>query len=286
MTDLTALDAANTALQKDSKAAASVKRYGREATAAIHALAAPPVPPPPAPPVPAGLGVGLDQLGGTLAACSHLRDGTYAAVVGDWQDAGLLAQVSGLGFAYTCISGPQGTLPVDLTKPGAYVASVLAYRKLYGFAGVYMDNTTYGVANLLPFVQVVGPALKAEGLKVMANTAAFVSNNPDSDTGVLWSQWAAKIAPCVTHVALEYWQQYSGGPQLGQLRDPANGALWQKCPATVHAAGASFVGLTYGPPSGNATYAKGMLAAVAAPGDVFMYHKSDHSDPYDPAWTS
>jgi len=72
MTDLTALDAANRALQASSTVAKATKDYGAAATAAIHALAGGPAQPPagswqvapPQPPVttitnPAGVGVNL-----------------------------------------------------------------------------------------------------------------------------------------------------------------------------------------------------------------------------------
>lgn len=54
MTDLAALDAANAALQKDPKAAKTVKAYAAEATKAIHFLQPVPTPAPPAVALPVG----------------------------------------------------------------------------------------------------------------------------------------------------------------------------------------------------------------------------------------
>ena len=64
--DLTALDAANTALQKDSKAAKTTKNYANEATKVFHAIqdaAQTPVPPQPEPPSALGSGAGSARWG-------------------------------------------------------------------------------------------------------------------------------------------------------------------------------------------------------------------------------
>src|SRR5690349_9951163 len=92
-----------------------------------------PTPTPP-PPATAG-GVGLVQEGGSLSSCSHLTDGTYAVVVGDWDEADLLAKVSGDGYVYTVTKWTAPTWPyvaLDTANPQAYVDAVKAYHSQHG----------------------------------------------------------------------------------------------------------------------------------------------------------
>lgn len=241
------------------------------------------------PPVTTGSGVAIIGYGGKLPGYSHLTDGTYQAALGDWNDAPLLATTS-QGFAYTDgehgWTSPPPVFTVNLFDPNAYVASVSAHLKATGCKGVFIDNivnTNSGA--LLPFLHVAGPALIAEGFEVMLNVSNYVPGKTETFDGAAWAGWLAQLKGCATHAMLEYWQQYSGGPNQDQVLTGGNWQLCQPAVAGAHAVGMSFVGLTYGPLS-SAVYGRAsMILAGAKAGDLFMSTGTTPGDPYNAGWT-
>lgn len=279
MTDLLTL------AEKISTASPRIREFAIEAAKQIAALQAPQ-------PAPTKSGVGLYQLGGSLAGCSHLTDGTYATVIGDWDDAPLLAKVSGLGFAYTvtAATAPGWTLTpaLDAANPQTYIDAVLAHQAQHGYKGVFLDNCIAQVSGLLGALSTVGRALRARNVLFAANVGNFVAGNPGSDDGTLWMQWAQQVAPYLDYGMLENWMQFSGGPLLGQLRTDLNGGNksgWQRCPA-AQLGSMRFMAVTYGPPAPGTTAdaaAYGKAALLASPGvrtDAVYVHSTPGRDPY------
>lgn len=234
-----------------------------------------------APPPTGSAGIGLDQLGGSLSGCAHLTDRTYQAVVGSWDELPLLAQTTAagtLGFAYQ-------DAPAWVNDPAGFVTFVKSAHDQQGFSGVFMDEVDPVTPGMLSFIRAIGPPLKAAGILTIANCSHFISGDPGSNDGSVWRQWASQVGQSVSHVMLEYWQQFGHSPVETQLRTIAEfWAGWQLCVAAVRPA--AFIALSYGNDA-NLIYGRAsMLKAPGIfPGDIFMGHRwPDHADPYSPAW--
>jgi hypothetical protein len=91
-----------------------------------------------APPSVATSGFALYVLGGQLAGCAHLADGTYDVLIGDWDEAATLAKAAAAEkYAYTvvsrtparirrpttCSTRPAPTSRSPRTSPGASSSS-------------------------------------------------------------------------------------------------------------------------------------------------------------------
>lgn len=297
--DLTQLDIANKALQADSKAAASARKYGAAATAAIHALNAPT----------AAGGLGLMMYGGKLNTCGHQADGTYELVAASYADGPLLGKVSGKGFVYVNAL-PTDPDHIDLSNPAGLAATLLAYQATAGFAGVFVDNVTpsftgYQPGQLLAFLRALRPLL-AGRLLMLLNVSGYMRHGDiRDDNGTSQAETISDLAGLADYMMCENWQQVGGGAPAGNLRTRGQSVFWQwwdqwqAVVAATHAAGAKFVCLTYGhpgSPDGTTPIAKAiygrasmLLAAGVGPGDVFFYNNGDGvtttgTDPYDPAW--
>ena len=290
-TDLTKLDAANKALQADTKAAKSTKAFAQAATDVLHAMN-------PAPP-PSG-GVGLYQLGGSLAACSHLTDDTYSVVIGDWDDAPLLATVRGESYAYTVTtSGVQsgagfvildanpngGTLP-DSLPPWEYASKCISYVQAHpGLDGIFLDNCLSTIPGLLAAMKTVSDAFRQVNVKWAANVGSYVSGQAGSDDGSLWRAFVPQVDPFLDRIMLENWQTPSNTtpPTTVRLRGQAwnqHWDDWQLCPPV---AGGKFVAVTYGPASFGIYGRASQL--IAGGGGVHVYSRGG-PDPYSSAWAT
>jgi hypothetical protein len=262
-----------------------------------------PAPTPPPPPSGNVVGqLGLYQLGGSLQSCSHLTDGTYAVVIGDWDDAPLLETCSGEKYAYTVSSAgvndpsefvildSTGTYPNSLT-PAEYIAKVVAYCKQYNLTGTFLDNCDSSVPNLVSDVTAVVEGLHANGLKFAVNAGSYISGNDGSDTGALWIAWAQQLDKIgVDRIMLENWQ-YAATYGNGVVRVYGDEwyqywQLWQDCVAAVPN---KIVAVMYGGTAEtNGVY--GRASMLVAPGvtdeSTYVYNASNSdSDPYNEAWT-
>lgn len=235
-----------------------------------------------------GTGLGLYQLGDTLGKQSHLYDGTYDLVIGNWDDAFTLWRL-GEGFVYTVVAGTPGADPVEYTvldpnNPQAYISAVKAHWSNYGFGGVFLDNTLSTIPGLTSALKAVSDAIRPS-IKFMGNVGSYVAGDARSDTGDLWISWEKQIDLYFDKVMLENWQQFSGGALLGQPRTDANGGnwgLWQRCANAP--VSAQFVGCTYGPPDSNSIYGRASMLK-SNPNGIFIYHSEDSGDSYRSGWT-
>lgn len=267
----TALTAKGLTLSSGDRVEVVARPYG-QVQATVVTWAEPAGPPPPQ----TGSGIGLDQLGGSLAGCSHLTDRTYEAVTGSWDELDLLAQTTAagtLGFGYQ--DGPAW-----VNDPNGLVALVKAAHAQHGFAGVFFDEVDANTPGMLAFIRNVCPALKVAGIETIANASASPSND-----GQLWIDWAKQLAGYPTRIMLEYAQQFGHPPDETELRTTASGwAGWQRCVAAVRPSAAAW--LSYGTDQRLIYCRASMLTAPGfQAGDIFMGHRwPDHADPYSPAW--
>lgn len=282
------------------------------ARAEVGSLVDPAAPPPP-PPVAVGSGLALIAYGGTLPKRTHLTDGTYDVVVADWASAGLLATVSGKGYAYTVsttgvantgayvILDPLGNSGLTgALKPDDYIAKCAALKAAHpGLHGIFLDNNVpFGKtwapavpeAELVSILAHVSAGLKAHGLGWLSNTGWYISGDHGSDDGSIWRRWATEIADSFDYLLMENWQQASSlTPKVRRLRGTdAWYKHWddfQKCVAAVPG---KFMGASYewGGDLMFGTYGRAsmLLAPGADPRNVFFSAVDYLHDPYGQPW--
>lgn len=273
------------------------------------------------PPPTSSSGLAMVAYGGSLASKSHLKDGTYAVVVGDWRDAPLLATVSGEGYAYTVttdgptqanaaefvILDPLGNsgLPGALT-PDKYIAKCAALKAANpGLKGIFLDNCVAlgndlptvnqrrgGVteAQFLAAIKQVSAGLASHGLKWTANTGGFISGDNRSNDGSLWILWAQTIAPYFAHLVCENWQEATFHvPPVKRLRGTAWYQQWDGWQRCVGAVPGKFIGITY-EFNGDTSYGVyGRASMLTAPGNVpgnlfFANAGNKGPDPFGQPW--
>ncbi len=246
--------------------------------------------------VTSGTGLGVLMYRGQLAACSHLKDGTYEVVIGSWGDPALTTAV-GERYAYTAVAN-TGADPnavwLDPTDPSGFLTHTASLPQ---GVGVFLDNTLASTPGMLAALQTVSTGLKAQGRKLCVNAGAYVEG-PTNNDGTAWAAWATQLVPVADRIMLEHWQSVyltatTSTPGNGETLRSRGGTAaqqwdaWQKVPAACHG---KFVGITYAGNGGlpNAIYGRASLLLSGAPG-VFIYNNGDgndtgYTDPYDVAW--
>lgn len=103
---------------------------------------------------------------------------------------------------------------------------------------------------IVQFMAEVGPALKAKGLYVWANTGKFVAGDTRSNDGTLTKQFWLRIGPYMNGLLNEYWMQSVLNTAQRRNTGPEwynswNG--WQGLVATAQSIGRDFYGVSLGP---------------------------------------
>lgn len=142
---------------------------------------------------------------------------------------------------------------------------------------------------MVSFVSRVGPALEQRGYYVLANAVKFVPGDVRSDTGQLTQEFWSRIAPFVSGLCMEFWQQNSV-----DLRPRALGPAWtqqwpgwQNLMSAAQGGGADFFGIMYGSGADTRAMRYGRASFLLdwdGAGGAFIYSRNDGSDPYSPAW--
>ncbi len=243
---------------------------------------------------------------GALDTCSHLTDRTYDLVIGSWGDQELpkIAAVGTEAYAYTVLKGTPGSdtpgyVVLDPANPQAYITACAALPR-----GVraFLDNCNYGMPGLLAALQIVYPALKAQGRGLCVNAGRPYVAGEDLAAyygGALWAQWAAQLVPVADRIMLEHWQAVylnaattpSGNGETLRPRGTSSWVqYWDQWQLVPKACAGKFVGITYAGAVGlaNAIYGRASLLTSGAWG-AFIYSTGDGdntgtTDPYDPAW--
>jgi hypothetical protein len=193
----------------------------------------------------------------------------------------------------------------------AWLANVLRFLRAHGDDGVFIDDV---LRDLLPlagaeaakyptqqawaaaqrsFVAAVGPALRAHGYYVLVNASGYVPGLHASDDGSSTAAWWRQLAPSVSGLFDEYYQQVSDGSDA--LRSNGgnwnqNWAGWQRLVTTAQSLGKDFVGIAYGPSSDTGTMSYGKASFLLdwnGGGGAYIYEPTDHdTNPWNPAWTA
>ena len=166
-------------------------------------------------------------------------------------------------------SNPSNTV-VDVGSAAyqeAWLRGVIQFLNEHHDDGVMIDNVLADIETLagtesaayptqrawaaaqLSFIRAVGPPLRARGYYVLVNASGYVRGNPASDTGEATASWWRRLAPYVSGMMNERYQETPTGSN--ELRSTGtswtqNWAGWQRLVRVAQSSGRDFVGLTYG----------------------------------------
>jgi hypothetical protein len=100
------------------------------------------------------------------------------------------------------------------------------------------------------FVRAVGSTLKAKGFYVLASAHKYIANDHRSDSGELEAAWWKRLAPYVSGLMCEYWQQNPNDPGQPYFDGPGvswmgNWNGWERLVSVTQRLGRDFFGLQY-----------------------------------------
>ncbi len=187
-----------------------------------------------------------------------------------------------------------------------WIANVASVIKKYGFDGVYIDSVLGQISGwsggVMPsrypsedawedaiqsFVAAAGPALKNQGLYVLAN--AYKAGPNDGSANVAWYR---AIAPYLSGIQAEYFEQAGSNKALFDTNPCCWTGHWVSHlgqAAAVQDAGADFFAGMKGSSSetGKMMYGKASFLLVwNGSGGGFFWQSNDHSDPWNSAYTT
>jgi len=208
-------------------------------------------------------------------------------------------------------SNPSNTV-VDVGSAAyqeAWLRGVIQFLNEHHDDGVMIDNVLADIETLagtesaayptqrawaaaqLSFIRAVGPPLRARGYYVLVNASGYVRGNPASDTGEATASWWRRLAPYVSGMMNERYQETPTGSN--ELRSTGtswtqNWAGWQRLVRVAQSSGRDFVGLTYGAAGDTRTmtYGKASFLLDWNGGDgAFVYEPTSDANPWNGAWT-
>jgi hypothetical protein len=193
----------------------------------------------------------------------------------------------------------------------AWLANVLRFLRRHGDDGVFIDDVLRDLEPLagtqaakypsqqawaaaqLSFVKAVGPALRAHGYYVLVNASGYIPGDRSSDDGRSTAAWWRQLAPYVSGLANEYYQQISDGSDAVRSTGGSwtqNWDGWQRLVTTAQSLGKDFVGLAYGSSSDTQKMSYGKASFLLdwnGRGGAYIYEPNDHdTNPWNPAWTA
>jgi hypothetical protein len=193
----------------------------------------------------------------------------------------------------------------------AWVSNVLRFLRAHGDDGVFIDDVLRDLVPLagteaakypsqqawaaaqLSFVAAVGQVLRAHGYYVLVNASGYIPGDLSSDTGGSTAAWWRQLAPYVSGLLNEYYQQISDGSNTlrasgGNWNQNWDG--WERLVTTAQSLGKDFVGVAYGSSSDTHQMSYGKASFLLdwnGGGGAFIYQPSDsNSNPWNPAWTA
>jgi hypothetical protein len=193
----------------------------------------------------------------------------------------------------------------------AWVSNVLRFLRAHGDDGVFIDDVLRDLVPLagteaakypsqqawaaaqLSFVAAVGSVLRAHGYYVLVNASGYIPGDQSSDNGSSTAAWWRQLAPYVSGLVNEYYQQTPDGnntPRSSGGNWYQNWDGWQRLVRTAQALGKDFVGIAYGSSSDTQKMSYGKASFLLdwnGGGGAFIYEPNDDdSNPWNPAWTA
>jgi hypothetical protein len=247
-------------------------------------------------------GKSLVYMNGTTVQTGWSTGVTYQeTLANDWilRDAGGALMTNGQYGGYVADIGSRG-------YQERFVANVAAFLTRNKNDGVFLDDVLAGGGGLhgsLPakyptdqawedamvsFIAHVGPALKAKGLYVLANAAAWLPSDPTTLTGEGYARFYKRIAPFLNGLMTEFWMQTPA--DVAQLRSLGSHWSehwdgWQSLVSSTQGAGADFFALTYGDDTDRRAMRYGRASFLLdwnGRGGAFIWNPVDNHDPYAP----
>jgi hypothetical protein len=141
------------------------------------------------------------------------------------------------------------------------------------------------------FIRTVGLGLRRRGYYVLANASGYIPGQHASETGASTAMWWRTLAPYVSGLMNEYYQELPTGTD--QLRTTGSGWTqdwtgWQQLIRVAQSYGRDFIGVTYGAPGNTRTMSYGKASFLLdwnGHGGAFVYEPTNGSDPWSSAWT-
>jgi hypothetical protein len=175
---------------------------------------------------------------------------------------------------------------------GVFIDQVLAdLRPLIGEEAARYPTQRAWAAAQLAFIHAIGHALQARGYYVLVNANGYIPGEHASDTGANTASWWRKLAPYVSGLMNEYYQEVPNG--TNELRTTGaswtqNWTGWQRLIRVAQSHGRDFVGVTDGAPGDTHAMSFGKASFLLdwnGRGGAFVYEPTNDSDPWNGAWT-
>jgi len=217
------------------------------------------------------------------AGGNYVRNVSFGAYVGDIGNSAYQQRFVDNVASFLAQNGNEGVFIDDvLITPVGMTGGV--------FPAKYPTQKSWEDA-MVSFVANVGAALKARGFYVVVNASAYISGNSGSDDGTLTAAFWQRLAPHVSGLMSEYWEQLASN--TSQLRSSGSSSWtqnwegWLNLVNVAQSAGSDFFGLMEGSSSsvnlmryGKASF----LLAWDGGGGAFVFHPD--GDPWNSEWTT
>jgi putative glycosyl hydrolase-like family 15 (GHL15) protein len=216
------------------------------------------------------------------ASGQYVRNVAYGAYIGDIGNSAYQQRFVSNVAALLAANGNEGVF-IDDVQMSPTIMTGGVYPAKYPTQRAWEDAT-------VSFIAAVGPALEARGFYVLANAAAYISGNAASDDGTLTAGFWRRLAPSVSGLMSEYWEQLPPDPT--QLRASGTSSWtqhwdgWFDLVQVAQSGGADFFGLMEGSTTSTnlMRYGKAsFLLGWDGSGGSFVYHPS--GDPWNLEWT-
>jgi hypothetical protein len=191
-----------------------------------------------------------------------------------------LADVGNRSYQGRFIAEMDSDIRVHRGLDGVFIDNVAG--NLIRTSDKYRDNASYRQA-MLAFIRAVGPALRARGWYVAVNAGM---NDADAESftgeindGTQYIWWYKQIAPYVSGISTEHWQQWGSA---GSVRTSGTAWTqawegWERLPTVVANMGKDFYAITTGAltDTGKAAYLRASFLLAWKPGrGTFLYTDS------------
>jgi hypothetical protein len=198
-----------------------------------------------------------------------------------------LADVGNRSYQRRLIAEMDSDIRVRRGVDGVFIDNVIG--NLITISDNYRDNASYRQA-MLAFIRAVGPALRAKGWYVAVNAgmndpgARALTGEINDGTQYIW--WYKQIAPYVSAISTEHWQQWGS---TGAVRTSGTAWTqawegWERLPTVVASMSKDFYAITTGALSdtGKAAYLRASFLLAWKPGRGAFFYTDSYVGRGDP----